>query len=123
MNCFSLQLYEKGLALVQQSDRSKMAGEFLSAITRLSLRLEDYPRACAAIRDEIEKYLEVSIWDNTGRMITIQMNISRLLSHRCARHFVSVSWPLQWFSSNWPWRIPSLRAVNISKSFSEFIFN
>ncbi|KAF8384915.1 hypothetical protein PRIPAC_74057 [Pristionchus pacificus] len=55
----AIKLYEKGLALVQQSDRSKMAGEFLSAITRLSLRLEDYPRACAAIRDEIEKYLEV----------------------------------------------------------------
>ncbi|GMS80256.1 hypothetical protein PENTCL1PPCAC_2431, partial [Pristionchus entomophagus] len=55
----AIKLYEKGLSLVQQSDRSKMAGEFLSAITKLSLRLEDYPRACEAIREEIEKYLEV----------------------------------------------------------------
>lgn len=81
MNCLSLQLYEKGLALVQQSDRSKMAGEFLSAITRLSLRLEDYPRACAAIRDEIEKYLEVSLTLSLkcgGRMIPIRLNISNL---------------------------------------------
>ena len=34
-------------------------GEFLSAITKLALRLELYPRATTAIRDEIEKYLEV----------------------------------------------------------------
>lgn len=46
---------------MQQSDRSKMAGEFLSQITRLNLRLERYSEAAKAIRDEIEKYLEVKV--------------------------------------------------------------
>ncbi|CAJ0929414.1 unnamed protein product, partial [Mesorhabditis belari] len=55
----AIMLYERGLELVQQSDRSKMAGEFLTGITKLSLRLEDYPRAIRSIRMEIEKYAEV----------------------------------------------------------------
>lgn len=46
---------------MQQADRSGMAGEFLSQITKLSIRLEDYVGAREAIRDEIEKYLEVRV--------------------------------------------------------------
>ncbi|VDO47670.1 unnamed protein product [Haemonchus placei] len=62
------QLYEKGLALVQQSDRSKLAGEFLSQITRLNLRLERYSEATKAIRDEIEKYVEVREPGRVGQL-------------------------------------------------------
>ncbi|VDN27355.1 unnamed protein product [Cylicostephanus goldi] len=36
-----------------------MAGEFLSHITRLNLRLERYDAAAKAIQEEIEKYIEV----------------------------------------------------------------
>lgn len=46
---------------MQQSDRSKLAGEFLSQIARLNLRLERYAEAAKAIRDEIEKYVEVKV--------------------------------------------------------------
>ncbi|RCN39445.1 hypothetical protein ANCCAN_14651, partial [Ancylostoma caninum] len=64
----AIKLYEKGLALVQQSDRSKMAGEFLSQITRLNLRLERYGEAAKAIRDEIEKYVEVKEAGRVGQL-------------------------------------------------------
>ncbi|KAK6018841.1 hypothetical protein OSTOST_15544 [Ostertagia ostertagi] len=63
-----MSLYEKGLALVQQSDRSKLAGEFLSQITRLNLRLERYSEAAKAIRDEIEKYVEVRESGRVGQL-------------------------------------------------------
>uniref|UniRef100_A0A7I5EDH2 Gamma-soluble NSF attachment protein n=1 Tax=Haemonchus contortus TaxID=6289 RepID=A0A7I5EDH2_HAECO len=64
----AIKLYEKGLALVQQSDRSKLAGEFLSQITRLNLRLERYSEATKAIRDEIEKYVEVREPGRVGQL-------------------------------------------------------
>ncbi|CAJ0589311.1 unnamed protein product [Cylicocyclus nassatus] len=64
----AIKLYEKGLALVQQSDRSKMAGEFLSHITRLNLRLERYDAAAKAIQEEIEKYIEVKEPGRVGQL-------------------------------------------------------
>nr|CDJ81251.1 Hypothetical protein CBG05584 [Haemonchus contortus] len=64
----AIKLYEKGLALVQQSDRSKLAGEFLSQITRLNLRLERYSEATKAIRDELEKYVEVREPGRVGQL-------------------------------------------------------
>ncbi|GMT11262.1 hypothetical protein PFISCL1PPCAC_2559, partial [Pristionchus fissidentatus] len=78
----AIKLYEKGLALVQQSDRSKMAGEFLSAITRLSLRMEDYPRAAKAIREEMDKYLEVGESLRIGQL-TIGMVLVKLAQEDC----------------------------------------
>lgn len=38
-----------------------MAGEFLSAITKLNIKLERYKEAASAIREEIEKYVEVRV--------------------------------------------------------------
>uniref|UniRef100_A0A183FIY2 Gamma-soluble NSF attachment protein n=1 Tax=Heligmosomoides polygyrus TaxID=6339 RepID=A0A183FIY2_HELPZ len=75
----AIKLYEKGLALVQQSDRSKLAGEFLSQIARLNLRLERYAEAAKAIRDEIEKYVEVKEAGRVGQlaiaMVLVQLAI------------------------------------------------
>lgn len=47
--------------MVQQTDRSRMAGEFLNRLTRLYLKLERYSDAIDAIDSEIEKYIEVKV--------------------------------------------------------------
>lgn len=61
----AIQICNKGLAMVQQTDRSRMAGEFLNRLTRLYLKLERYSDAIDAIDSEIEKYIEVK---ETGRV-------------------------------------------------------
>ncbi|KAK6758282.1 hypothetical protein RB195_015849 [Necator americanus] len=80
----AIKLYQKGLALVQQSDRSKMAGEFLSQITRLNLRLERYNEAAAAIRDEIEKYVEVKESGRIGQLAIALVLVKLALSDSVA---------------------------------------
>ncbi|VDN01376.1 unnamed protein product [Thelazia callipaeda] len=42
-----------------ESDRSRMAGEFMSQLTRLYLKLKQYNSAADMISEEIEKYMEV----------------------------------------------------------------
>lgn len=64
----ALAIYQRGLALVQQSDRSKMASNFLKQITKLSLQLEDYKGAMTSIREEIEKYVEVREYPRIGQL-------------------------------------------------------
>ncbi|WKY09140.1 hypothetical protein Q1695_001921 [Nippostrongylus brasiliensis] len=75
----AIKLYEKGLALVQQSDRSKLAGEFLSQVARLNIRLERYKEAAKAIQDEIEKYVEVREPGRVGQL-AIAMVLVQLAS-------------------------------------------
>ena len=60
-DAFFFQIYQRGLALVQQSDRAKMASQFLKQITKLSLQLEDYKGALVSIREEIEKFVEIRV--------------------------------------------------------------
>ena len=55
------QIYKRGLALVQQSDRSKMASEFLQQITKLNMKLGRYDQAKKFVKEEIEKYVEVRV--------------------------------------------------------------
>ncbi|CAJ0582458.1 unnamed protein product, partial [Mesorhabditis spiculigera] len=64
----AIELYERGLELVQSCDRTKQAGEFLSGITKLSLRLEDYSSALRAIRREIEAYADVKEYLRIGQL-------------------------------------------------------
>uniref|UniRef100_A0A183TZN7 Gamma-soluble NSF attachment protein n=1 Tax=Toxocara canis TaxID=6265 RepID=A0A183TZN7_TOXCA len=61
----AIQIYNKALTMVQQTDRSRMAGEFLNRLTRLYLKLERYADAISAIDSEIDKYIEVK---ETGRV-------------------------------------------------------
>ncbi|KAK0411154.1 hypothetical protein QR680_005514 [Steinernema hermaphroditum] len=63
-------LYKKGLAFVQQSDRSRMAGDFLTRITKLHLKLERYGEAAESVTDEIEKYMEVNEVGRVGQLTT-----------------------------------------------------
>uniref|UniRef100_A0A1I7V317 Gamma-soluble NSF attachment protein n=1 Tax=Caenorhabditis tropicalis TaxID=1561998 RepID=A0A1I7V317_9PELO len=64
----ALQIYQRGLALVQQSDRAKMASNFLKQITKMSLQLEDYKGALASIREEVEKFVEVREYPRIGQL-------------------------------------------------------
>ncbi|CAB60957.2 Gamma-soluble NSF attachment protein [Caenorhabditis elegans] len=64
----ALQIYQRGLALVQQSDRAKMASNFLKQITKLSLQLTDYKGALGSIREEIEKFAEIREYPRIGQL-------------------------------------------------------
>ncbi|UMM38448.1 hypothetical protein L5515_009856 [Caenorhabditis briggsae] len=64
----ALAIYQQGLALVQQSDRTKMAANFLKASTKLFLELGDYKGALVSIRDEIEKFAEVREFPRIGQL-------------------------------------------------------
>ncbi|KAF1755294.1 hypothetical protein GCK72_021863 [Caenorhabditis remanei] len=64
----ALAIYQRGLALVQQSDRAKMASQFLKQITKLSLQLEDYKGALVSIREEIEKFVEIREYPRIGQL-------------------------------------------------------
>uniref|UniRef100_A0AC35TNX3 Gamma-soluble NSF attachment protein n=1 Tax=Rhabditophanes sp. KR3021 TaxID=114890 RepID=A0AC35TNX3_9BILA len=54
----AISMYEKGLALVQQSDRSKMAGEFMNRLTNLYIRCENYKKAIEVVEQAIDQYVE-----------------------------------------------------------------
>ncbi|TKR86413.1 hypothetical protein L596_011009 [Steinernema carpocapsae] len=66
----SIAFYKKGLAFVQQTDRSRMAGDFLTRITKLNLKLERYTEAAASVEEEIEKYMEVKEAGRVGQLTT-----------------------------------------------------
>uniref|UniRef100_A0A0R3PJ77 Gamma-soluble NSF attachment protein n=1 Tax=Angiostrongylus costaricensis TaxID=334426 RepID=A0A0R3PJ77_ANGCS len=85
----AIKLYEKGLVLVQQSDRSKLAGEFLSQIAHLNLRLERYSEASKAIREEIEKYVEVKESGRVGQLAIALVLVQLALgdSVAAAKHY------------------------------------
>jgi hypothetical protein len=67
---FFLQIYQKALLLVQESDRSRMASEFLDRLTKLFLRQERYTDAVANIEQEIDTYIEVREASKVGRLTT-----------------------------------------------------
>ncbi|KAJ1345772.1 hypothetical protein KIN20_000381 [Parelaphostrongylus tenuis] len=87
----AVKLYEKGLGLVQQSDRSKLAGEFLSQIARLNLRMERYNEASKAICEEIEKYVEVKESGRVG-----QLTIALILVQLALGDSVAAAKRYQW---------------------------
>ncbi|CAD6186655.1 unnamed protein product [Caenorhabditis auriculariae] len=93
----AIQIYTKGLALVQQSDRSKMAGEFLKQLTRLHLRLNNYAAARASIRDEIEKYIEVRETPRIG-----QLAIALVLVNLAQEDVVSATKEYGWVVNGCP---------------------
>uniref|UniRef100_A0A0N5BNE6 Gamma-soluble NSF attachment protein n=1 Tax=Strongyloides papillosus TaxID=174720 RepID=A0A0N5BNE6_STREA len=64
----AITMYEKGLALVQQTDRSKMAGEFMNRLTNLYIRSEKYDKAIKIINDEIDKYVETKDYLKVGQL-------------------------------------------------------
>lgn len=62
------QIYQRGLALVQQSDRAKMASQFLKQITKLHLQLNEFKDALGSIREEIEKFVEIREYPRIGQL-------------------------------------------------------
>ncbi|CAB3397862.1 unnamed protein product [Caenorhabditis bovis] len=64
----ALKIYEKGLSLVQQSDRAKMASKFLKQITRLRLQEGKYKDALTSIKDEVEKFVEIKETPRIGQL-------------------------------------------------------
>jgi tetratricopeptide (TPR) repeat protein len=65
----AIELYEFGLTLVQQADRSKMAMEFLHRLIKLFLRNGNYEKAKQTSVDLIEKYKEVSELPKIGQLV------------------------------------------------------
>lgn len=57
-----LQVYHKALTMVQETDRSRMAGGFMTRLTKLYLKLKRYKEAADMISEEIEKYMEVKVF-------------------------------------------------------------
>uniref|UniRef100_A0A8R1DMW3 Gamma-soluble NSF attachment protein n=2 Tax=Caenorhabditis japonica TaxID=281687 RepID=A0A8R1DMW3_CAEJA len=64
----ALAIFQRGLALVQQSDRAKMASQFLKQITKLNLQQGEYKDAKGSIREEIEKFVEVCEYPRVGQL-------------------------------------------------------
>uniref|UniRef100_A0A183VGG2 TPR_REGION domain-containing protein n=1 Tax=Toxocara canis TaxID=6265 RepID=A0A183VGG2_TOXCA len=54
-------IYNKALTMTQQTDRPRMAGDFLNRLIRLYLKLERYADAICATDSEIDKYIEVKV--------------------------------------------------------------
>uniref|UniRef100_A0A914CVE2 Gamma-soluble NSF attachment protein n=1 Tax=Acrobeloides nanus TaxID=290746 RepID=A0A914CVE2_9BILA len=65
----AIKLYEKGLELVQQADRSRMAMDFSHRLIRLHLGIKDYPAAIRTTLDLIEKYKEVQELPKIGQLV------------------------------------------------------
>uniref|UniRef100_A0A0N4Z176 Gamma-soluble NSF attachment protein n=1 Tax=Parastrongyloides trichosuri TaxID=131310 RepID=A0A0N4Z176_PARTI len=64
----AITMYEKGLALVQQTDRSKMASEFMNRLTALYIRSGDYDKAIKVVYEEIDKYIETKDYLKVGQL-------------------------------------------------------
>lgn len=50
--------------MVQETDRSRMAGGFMTRLTKLYLKMKQYKEAAHMINEEIEKYMEVKVFFN-----------------------------------------------------------
>lgn len=66
----AIQIYNKALTMVQQTDRARMASEFLNRLTRLYLKLERYPEAVECIDSDIERYMELHETGRVGQLTT-----------------------------------------------------
>uniref|UniRef100_A0A914VZ08 Gamma-soluble NSF attachment protein n=1 Tax=Plectus sambesii TaxID=2011161 RepID=A0A914VZ08_9BILA len=66
----AIEIYKKALLLVQETDRSRLASEFLDRLTRLYLRQERYADAVANIEQEVDMYIEVREASKVGRLTT-----------------------------------------------------
>lgn len=56
--------------MVQETDRSRMAGGFMTRLTKLYLKLKRYKEAADMISEEIEKYMEVKVFFNVILVVT-----------------------------------------------------
>uniref|UniRef100_A0AC34GVA1 Uncharacterized protein n=1 Tax=Panagrolaimus sp. ES5 TaxID=591445 RepID=A0AC34GVA1_9BILA len=65
----AIKLYEFGLTLVQQADRSKLAMGFLHRLIKLFLKAENYVKTKQASFDYIEKYKEVQEHTKIGQLV------------------------------------------------------
>jgi len=65
----AIELYEFGLTLVQQADRSKMAMGFMQRLIKLFLKIEDYNNAKKTSIDLIDKYKEVNELPRIGQVV------------------------------------------------------
>ncbi|CAI4231578.1 unnamed protein product [Auanema sp. JU1783] len=110
----AIQLFEKGLALVQQSDRSKMAGEFLNQITKINLKLERYNEAAKAIREEIEKYVEVKESPRVG-----QLAIGLILTQLALEDSVAATKSFGWVLSV----CPDFEFTDDARACQQMIYN
>ncbi|CAG9539334.1 unnamed protein product [Cercopithifilaria johnstoni] len=71
----AIEVYHKALTMVRETDR--MAGGFMTRLTKLYLKLKRYKEAADMINEEIEKYIEVK---ETGRVgqLTIALVLVQL---------------------------------------------
>ncbi|KAE9550201.1 hypothetical protein FO519_006588 [Halicephalobus sp. NKZ332] len=65
----AIELYEFGLTLVQQADRSKMAMGFMQRLIKLFLKTADYNNAKRISIDLIDKYKEVNELPRIGQVV------------------------------------------------------
>ncbi|MCP9264867.1 hypothetical protein DINM_023040 [Dirofilaria immitis] len=66
----AIKVYHKALTVVQDSDRSRMASEFMTRLTKLYLKLKKYKEAADMIGEEIEKYMKVKEVGRVGQLTT-----------------------------------------------------
>ncbi|VIO98336.1 Uncharacterized protein BM_BM6927 [Brugia malayi] len=64
----AIMVYHKALSMVQETDRSRMAGGFMNRLTKLYLKLKQYKEAANMICEEIEKYMEVKEAGRVGQL-------------------------------------------------------
>uniref|UniRef100_A0A7E4UYW3 Gamma-soluble NSF attachment protein n=1 Tax=Panagrellus redivivus TaxID=6233 RepID=A0A7E4UYW3_PANRE len=65
----AIELYEFGLTLVQQADKSKLAMNFYQRLIKLFLKAADYKKAKAVSVELIEKYKEVDALPRIGQVV------------------------------------------------------
>ncbi|VBB32636.1 unnamed protein product, partial [Acanthocheilonema viteae] len=82
----AIEVYHKALTMVQETDRSRMAGGFMNRLTKLYLKLKRYKEAANMINEEIKKYMEVKEVGRVG-----QLTIALVLVQLACRDTVSAA--------------------------------
>uniref|UniRef100_A0A0R3S019 Gamma-soluble NSF attachment protein n=1 Tax=Elaeophora elaphi TaxID=1147741 RepID=A0A0R3S019_9BILA len=67
----AIEVYRKALTMVQETDRSRMAGGFMTRLTKLYLKVKRYKEAANMINEEIEKYMEVKVFLNLFLVVVL----------------------------------------------------
>jgi len=67
----ALEIYQKALSIVEDhSDKTRMIAEFMSRISKIHLKLEQYDKAAASIAREVDTYVGVQEYAKVGKLTT-----------------------------------------------------
>jgi len=67
----ALEIYQKALSIVEDHpDKSRMTGEFMSRISKIHLKLEQYDKAAESIAREVTTYISVQEVSKVGKLTT-----------------------------------------------------